>query len=246
MDILLAGIGGWVVAYLINYLSDVLPRTRRFTQPECLNCGSAFSIQQFLLMQRCAQCGQFRTIRAWCVQIGMAIASVWMWISPPARLGFWMGMVVLVFLTLVAVIDLEHRLILHPVSWFGAGLGLLVGIMQKGILVTLLGGAAGYGIMLGLYLLGIAFNRLMAKIRNQEVDDALGFGDVNLAGIVGLMLGWPEIVGGLLVAILAGGIVSGLIMLVLAILRKYKAMTAIPYAPFIILGAIIFLYIPKQ
>ena len=100
--------------------------------------------------------------------------------------------------------------------------------------------------MLGLYLLGIAFNRLMAKIRNQEVDDALGFGDVNLAGIVGLMLGWPEIVGGLLVAILAGGIVSGLIMLVLAILRKYKAMTAIPYAPFIILGAIIFLYIPKQ
>jgi leader peptidase (prepilin peptidase)/N-methyltransferase len=197
-------------------------------------------------MQPCGQCGRVRTIRAWCVQIGLTIASVWMWISPPARLGFWMGMVVLAFLALIAVIDLEHRLILHPVSWFGAGLGLLVGILQKGILVTLLGGAAGYGIMFGLYLLGIAFNRLMAKIRNQEVDDALGFGDVNLAGIIGLMLGWPEIVGGLLLAILAGGIISGLIMLVMALLRKYKAMTAIPYAPFIILGAIIFLYIPKQ
>jgi leader peptidase (prepilin peptidase)/N-methyltransferase len=246
MDIVLTGIGGWLVAYLINYLSDVLPRTRRFTQPKCLHCNGAFSIQRYLLMQRCAHCGQIRPIRAWCVQISMALASIWMWISPPARLGFWMGMVVLTFLALVAVIDLEHRLILHPISYFGAGLGLLVGIMQKGILITILGGAAGYGIMFGLYLLGIAFNRLMAKIRNQEVDDALGFGDVNLAGIVGLMLGWPEIVGGLLLAILAGGIVSGLIMLGMAILRKYKAMTAIPYAPFIILGAMIFLYIPKQ
>ncbi len=86
----------------------------------------------------------------------------------------------------------------------------------------------------------------MAKRRNQEVEDALGFGDVNLAGIVGLLLGWPEVVGGLLLAIIAGGVVSGLIMLVMAVLRKYKAMTAIPYAPFLILGAIIFLYIPKQ
>jgi prepilin signal peptidase PulO-like enzyme (type II secretory pathway) len=60
------------------------------------------------------------------------------------------------------------------------------------------------------------------------------------------MLGWPEIVGGLLLAILLGGVVSALIILGMALLRRYKAMTAIPYAPFILLGAIIFLYIPKQ
>ena len=246
MDIILAGIGGWLIAYLINYLSDVLPMTRQFSIPQCTECSSGFSVRRYILMQSCANCGRKRTIRAWCVQIGMALATSWMWISPPARLGFGVGLVVLAFLMLVAVIDLEHRLILHPVSWFGAILGLLVGILQKGVLVTILGGAAGYGIMLGLYLLGIAFNRLMTKIRNQEVDDALGFGDVNLAGIIGLMLGWPEIVGGLLLAILAGGVISGLIMLVMAISRKYKAMTAIPYAPFLILGAVIFLYIPKQ
>ena len=246
MDILLAGIGGWLIAYFINYLSDVLPMTRQFTKPLCPECSSGFSTRRYILMQPCPNCGRKRAIRAWCVQIGMALAAVWMWISPPARLGFWMGLVVMAFLVLIAVIDLEHRLILHPVSWFGAGLGLVVGIMQKGVLVTILGGAAGYGIMLGLYFLGVAFNHLMTKIRNQEVEDALGFGDVNLAGIIGLMLGWPEIVGGLLLAILAGGIVSGLVMLVMAVSRKYKAMTAIPYAPFLILGAAIFLYIPKQ
>jgi leader peptidase (prepilin peptidase)/N-methyltransferase len=246
MEFLLAGFGGWVVAYIINYLSDVLPFTRQFTRPECRQCNSAFSIKGYIFMQPCAGCGRRRTVRAWCVQIGMALASMWMWMSPPARLGFWLGVALLAFFALVAVIDLEHRLILHPVSWIGAGMGLLVGILQKGIWITLLGGLAGYGIMLALFFLGIAFNRLMAKMRHQEVDDALGFGDVNLAGIIGLLLGWPEIVGGLLIAILAGGLTSGLVILVTAILRKYKAMTAIPYAPFLILGAMIFLYIPKQ
>jgi len=246
MDMLLAGIGGWVIAYFINYLSDVLPFTRKFTKPECPQCNATFSIQRYIFMQPCPGCGRKRVLRAWCVQIGLALAAGWMWVQPPARLGFWLGIGLLAFFVLVAVIDLEHRLILHPVSWFGAGLGLLVGSLQKGVLITILGGAVGYGIMLALYLLGILFNRLMAKRRNQEVEDALGFGDVNLAGIVGLLLGWPEIVGGLLLAIVAGGVVSGLIMLGMAILRKYKAMTAIPYAPFLILGAIIFLYIPKQ
>ncbi len=246
MVILLAGIFGWVIAYFINYLADVLPITRKFSRPGCLQCNAAISLQRYILLQPCSNCGRKRALRTWCVQIGMALASAWMWVSPPARLGFWAGVGLLAFFTLIVVIDLEYRLILHPVSWVGAGLGLLIGIWQKGLLITILGGAAGYGIMLALYFLGVLFNRAMAKARHQEVEDALGFGDVNLSGIIGLMLGWPEIIGGLLFAILAGGVISGLIIFMMFISRRYKALTAIPYAPFLVLGAIIFLYIPKQ
>lgn len=247
MEVFLAGVGGWLLAYLINYLSDVLPVTRSFSRPECINCEGSFSLRRYLLMQPCTACGQRRSLRAWIVQVGMTLATAWMWLFPPVRLGFWVGTLLLAFFAVIAVIDLEYRLIMHPVSWFGAAAGLAIGIWQKGLLVTALGGIAGYGIMFLLYYLGILFNRWIAKIRHQESEEiALGYGDVNLAGIVGLLLGWPEIVGGLLVAILVGGIISGLIMLGMALLRRYRAMTAIPYAPFLLLGAIIFLYIPKK
>jgi len=247
MEALLAGVGGWLLAYLVNYLADVLPVTRSFTRPGCFNCEGSFSLRRYLLMQPCSACGKRRSTRAWLVQIGMALVTVWLWVSPPVRLGFWVGALLLAFFALIAVIDLEYRLILHPVSWFGAVIGLTIGTWQKGILATALGGMAGYGIMFLLYYLGILFNRWMAKIRHQEIDEiALGYGDVNLAGIVGLLLGWPEILGGLIIAILAGGLVSGLMILVMLLRRRYHAMTAIPYAPFLLIGAIVFLYIPKQ
>jgi len=149
----------------------------------------------------------------------------------------------LVYLAIVAVIDIEHRLILHPVSIVGAGLGLLIGIWLRGWSQTLIGGAAGFGMMLLLYYLGDWFARWLARKRGQDLEEvALGFGDVNLAGVLGLMLGWPGIVAGLLLAILLGGAVSLLIIASQVITRRYTPFTAIPYAPFLILGFIILLY----
>jgi leader peptidase (prepilin peptidase)/N-methyltransferase len=72
---------------------------------------------------------------------------------------------------------------------------------------------------------------------------ALGFGDVNFAGILGLLLGWPGISAGLLFTVLAGGLISLLIILGMLITKKYKAFTAIPYAPFLILSAFYLLYL---
>lgn len=243
---LIAAAGGWLVAYFINYLADVLVISRRLSPPVCPACQAPSALLSYLLLRPCAACGQRRTRRTWWVQAGMAVVFAWMWLNPPGRLGFWIGAGLFAYFVLVVIIDLEHRLILHPISWIGAVIGLLVGTYQKGIVFTLLGGAAGYGIMFILYYLGVLFNRLVSRMRGQETEDALGFGDVNLAGIVGLLLGWPEIVGGLLIAILSGGLVSGLILIRMKLSRSYQAMTAIPYAPFLILGAILFLYIPNQ
>jgi leader peptidase (prepilin peptidase)/N-methyltransferase len=81
----------------------------------------------------------------------------------------------------------------------------------------------------------------------QESDDeeALGGGDVFLAGVLGLMLGWPNIILGLTYGVLIGGFISLLTIIQLFIKRRYAGnamMTFIPYGPSLILGAFYVLY----
>ena len=49
----------------------------------------------------------------------------------------------------------------------------------------------------------------MARARGQSIDEvAFGFGDVTLAGLIGLIVGWPAVVLALLIGILAAGVFS--------------------------------------
>ncbi|MEE9599006.1 MAG: hypothetical protein V3V66_00950, partial [Anaerolineales bacterium] len=65
----------------------------------------------------------------------------------------------------------------------------------------------------------------------------------NLAGVIGLLLGWPGIVLGIFLAILIGGIVSGIFLLMQKLQKKYNAFQALPYGPFLVLSTIALLYI---
>jgi prepilin signal peptidase PulO-like enzyme (type II secretory pathway) len=242
---------GWLSGWLANYLIDVLPRTRKFSAPACPKCREEFKLADYLLFRNCRACGQRRGLRTLLVQAFLTAAPVFLWLFPRERFPFILAFTLLIYLTIVFVVDWEHRLILHPVSLFGAVLALGIGIylrggtsVVRGITTTLLGGAAGFGIMLLFYFVGEWYVRWMAKRRGTPADEvALGFGDVNLSGILGLLLGWPGISAGLFLAILAGGVISLLIILGMLIAKKYKAFTAIPYAPFLILSAVFFLYI---
>jgi len=97
--------------------------------------------------------------------------------------------------------------------------------------------------MYALYVLGAGLLWLVNRMRGQKVDDvALGFGDVNLSGILGLILGWPGIGLGLILAIFIAGAVSLVYLLVMLALRKYRLFAAIPYGPFLIAGAVVLIY----
>jgi len=242
---------GWLSGWLVNYLADVLPFIHKFSRPVCLTCQTKFGWSDYLLFRNCTNCGKRRSARTLIVQAVMTVAPVLIWIFPGQTLPFPLAFILLVYLAVVLVIDLEHRLILHPVSIAGAVLGLGIGIFLRGtqsigygIISTLLGGAAGFGIMLVFYFIGELFVKRMSKKRGLPADEvALGFGDVNLSGILGLLLGWRAIFACLFFAILGGGLVSLIIILGMLIAKKYKAFTAIPYAPFLILSAIYFLFL---
>ncbi len=245
-------LAGWIAGLGVNYLADVLPRTRRFSRPVCRRCNQPWSSRAYLLMQR-HTCGAARSLRTWIVQAVFLAAALALWLMPPKGLGFGLGLLLLTYLGVVFVIDLEERLILHPVSLAGVVLGGGIGLYLHGLRATLLGGLAGFGIMFFFYLLGVAFTRLRARrmrAAGLEPDDeeALGFGDVALSTVLGLTLGWPLIWFGLLLGILAGGAVSLLIVIILLVVRRYRRnalMVFIPYGPYFVLSAILLLYLPN-
>lgn len=243
---------GWLAGVIINYLADVLPITRRFSQPACPQCGTSFTWKRYLLFQTCVNRHK-RKSRLWIVQIAILAISVYTWFQPSSKIGYGPGLLLITYFGVVFVIDMEHRLILHPTSIFGSLLGLGVGSIANGLGTTLLGGLGGFLIMLALYYFGVLFSRLRAnrlRARGQEADDeeALGAGDVILAAILGLVLGWPLIWFSLLLGILLGGVIGLLLVAFMLVVRKYKEnvfMVFMPYGPFLILSTFFIVFLPN-
>lgn len=252
---------GWLAGLFINYASDVLPVTRRFSVAACRDCGTPYSWAEYLTLRACRSCGERRSLRTWLVQILTTGAFVYFWLYPPKALSsthLWM--IVLIYFGVILIIDLEHRLILHPTSLFGAILGLIVGTslqtrihgsLLTGVGYSLLGGLFGFAVMFLLYKLGELVARyrarkMMAAGQADDEEEALGGGDVYLAAVLGLMLGWPFIFQALLLGVLLGGLISILFLMALVIRRRYSSealMTFIPYGPYFIFSAFYLLYL---
>jgi leader peptidase (prepilin peptidase) / N-methyltransferase len=238
-------LAGWAAGVIVNYASDVLPVERKLGSSTCSKCDAKLSWKNYLLFNNCKSCGRPMGIRSIIVVIVLILASLFVWIFPPAQLGYFLSLLILTYFGIVTVIDLEHRLILHPVSAVGAVLGLIAGTVAHGIQATLLGGAAGLAIMGFLYFIGAQFAKYRArKLGKDDDEEALGFGDVILAGILGLMLGWPFIWFGLLLGILAGGLISLVIIGYLLVSGKYQTLSFfIAYGPYLILGATLVMFV---
>jgi leader peptidase (prepilin peptidase) / N-methyltransferase len=238
------GILGWLVGVLVNYFSDVLPWRRKPVKPFCISCKQNQKFLNYFLWPRvCPVCQQPRGLRCWLIEILFVLLSIWLWENHPQKLGYWGSLLILGYFGIVVVIDIEYRLILHPVSLFGVIIGLGTGTYLHGFIPAILGGALGFGSMLLLYWLGEGMLRIAAKIRGEVVDDvALGFGDVNLSGVLGLMLGFPAIVLGLFLAILLGGVASLIYLLLKIVTRRYQLFMALPYGPFLVSGAVLLLF----
>ena len=240
---------GLVCALLVNLLADNLPQRRLMQAPCCRACENPREPDIWLAVvsllgrkDNCSQCGARRSRRDVLVELSLVIIALWLYGRDPAPGTFWPGLVVATIFTLIVVIDIEHRLILHVVS---VPAGILILIMNsldpsRGFLKSLAGGGAGFVLVFGMYLLGNLFGRYIAKVRKQEGDEvAFGFGDVMLGTMLGLTVGWSAILLALIFAIFAGGIFSLLYMLVMTIRDRYSAFQPIPYGPFLIFGAVL-------
>jgi len=235
---------GWILAVILNYLSDCLPYKRKLVPPFCRECGAIFTISNYLFFPRkCEVCGTYRRKRTWLLEIIFPLANIWLWHNFPVTIGLVLSTFLFLYFSIIIIIDIEHHLILHITSIFGSILGILVGIEIHSVVLTIIGGITGFLLMLLLFYFGKLFSKISSKVRKQVIDaDALGFGDVILGGIIGLLLGYPGIVIGLFLAILLGGLVSLLYLLLLMITKKYHPNSSLPYGPFLVISAFLLLF----
>jgi prepilin signal peptidase PulO-like enzyme (type II secretory pathway) len=226
--LLLAILVGLLAGLMVNYLADVLPATRRLSRPPWWP-PTAQAVGSYL-----------HSARHFIVHVVLLLSIVYVFQNPPAGFSVYLFTCLLVYFSLITVIDIEHRAVMHPVSIAGALLLGAIGLQRHGLVATLLGGLAGFSLLLLLYFAGDWLGRLLARLRKQAWEEtALGFGDVNLAGVIGLLIGWPGVIAALFIGIVLAGVYSALFLLFSVIRGRYQFFASIPYAPFMCLGAVI-------
>ena len=244
---------GFLVGVLINLLADQLPRWRRLRRaPFCPYCEEPRpawawigTLAYLRFKPECRHCGAPISWRHPLVELGTAGLYAFLWYqygqggASPLLIPYTVYSSIFV---LVLVIDLEHKLILNVVmypAWVLAFLGSFLHPEPYFYRLSLLGGALGFGLLFLVYLLGVLFVKLMSKARGKPVNAvAFGFGDVRLGGFIGLVIGFPDVLSALFIAILLGGLAGLLYWFVSAVIRRrYSLFTAIPYGPFLVIGA---------
>ena len=136
---------------------------------------------------------------------------------------------------LLAVVDLQHQLLPNRV--------LLPALAGGGVL--LLGAAAASGAWgaLGRAVLGAAALFLVFLVLALISPGGLGMGDVKLAAVLGLHLGWvgwpTVLLGGV-----AAFVVQALVALVLLAARRVQRGSALPFGPAMLVGAALALAVP--
>jgi leader peptidase (prepilin peptidase)/N-methyltransferase len=182
----------------------------------------------------------------------LALLALWRLGPTPAAL---VAFAFTAALLLITFIDFDHFFIPDEVSLPGILVGLAVAALPDGIGLA----NAAFGAALGgglLWLVAWSYERTTGV-------EGMGLGDVKLLAMIGAFLGWQAIPVVLVVASL-GGSATGLLVLfgprgrrhlarvrralgwraLPTFVRRAARRTAIPFGPFLALGAVVALYVP--
>lgn len=245
MDYLLVAIIGLIIGILVNYFADVLPNSVGLPRPTCPECQTQFSFGDYLLRYKCSECNTRLSLRHPLILIISVLLSILIWLHPPALLSYWATLPIFLLFGIIFVIDLEHHAVLLKTTAVGFVLFLIYGVVLFGWKKPLLGALGGLGITLFFYVLGIAISKVVGMLRQKKITEvAFGLGDVTAATIFGFLVGWPSIIGVIVIAIVSFAIVSFITLIVLILTKKYAAFAnALPFAPFLILGVVVIYYL---
>jgi leader peptidase (prepilin peptidase)/N-methyltransferase len=223
VNLALAFVAGLLAGVAANWAANTLPGPREAEEVPQLAAFPRGFLQSIFAPRR----GDGRTLRAPLLELAMIAAFVllaskthaWQAQGDALRtLVFWLYAW---FLLTVLVIDIEHRLVLNamtaPAAVIALGASFLPGTPTP--VDALIGGAVGFGLFFVIALVGRG---------------AMGMGDVKLAGVIGLMVGYPLVLPALLAGIILGGLAAAFLLITKRATRK----TAIAYAPYLCLGAL--------
>lgn len=254
MIAVLAGVFGSLIGSFLNVVVFRVPAGRSIVAPPsaCPSCGSRIRavdnipvVSWLLLRGRCRDCRAAISVRYPAVELGTALgfAAVTLWRLPSVLSAAATGsgtaiaaaaveLVAYLFLMAISValalIDLDtHRLpdrIVLPAYAVGGGLLVVAGLLEGdgwSLLRALVGGASAF---------------LLYLVLGLTKPGAMGFGDIKLAGLLGLYLGWAGW-SALVIGVFGGFVIGGVVAVTLLAARRVSRTGGIPFGPSMLAGA---------
>ncbi|MDD5189500.1 MAG: prepilin peptidase [Dehalococcoidales bacterium] len=243
MTVILAiifGLLGVAIGSFLNVCIDRLPARKSLAYPasHCDACQHPLSpldnipvISYLWLRGKCRYCQASIPRRVVLVEIFTGALFTLLYLKYGLSAQFAVTIIYSCILLVLAVIDLENGLLLNVIVYPTMVLALGASIFLPETVVN--GYAPHIGILNGLMAGAIGFVILLIPAIVSR--SGMGWGDVKMAGMLGLMTGFPNV----FVAILGGIILGGLWAIGLIVLKKKKRKDAIPFGPFLALGGMI-------
>ncbi len=237
---MLLGLAGLLIGSFLNVVIVRLPDGGSLLQPpsHCPQCDAPIRpadnipiLSYVLLRGRCRSCREPIPLGYPLVEAANAV----LWVAAGARFGASWALIpfLLLFSTLLAqsVIDLELYRLLDKITFpvLGASIVLVAAVSlvegDPGRILYALGGALGYFVFL--FVPAFLYPR------------GMGLGDVKLALLMGLFLGWvsPLLCLYALIAACLLGLVAGLVLYV----ARGRKSAEFPFGPWLALGCVVVL-----
>ncbi len=224
---------GLISGSFLNVCIYRIPRQMSVVNPPsaCPACGHRLKwfelvpVVSFIVQRgRCLSCSAAVSRRYPIVELLTGVIFYLSYYLYGLSIDFWTVIILASLMLVVAFIDIDIRIIPNRLVLFGLAAGLVVGLFrpEAGIVFMVKGLLAGFGSLFAVAVLS----------RGQ-----MGFGDVKLAAVMGIFLGWEGVLMAIFLAFLAGAVYGIFLMAVMGKGRK----TAIPFGPFLS-GATITVY----
>lgn len=229
------GLLGLFVGSFLNVCICRIPNDESIVFPpsHCTSCNhrlgflDLFPLFSWLFLKgKCRYCGEKISVQYPLVELLNMV--IWLFLFYKYQLSaefFFIALIFSLFLCLT-IIDIYHMILPDKLVIFGAALGLAYTVLLRRQYVDSL---------LGI-LVGGGFFLLIERLSKGR---AMGLGDVKLMAVLGMWLGFKNIVLTCGLAFVIGAVVS----VVLLVRKKAGAKTMVPFGPFICIGAALsFLY----
>lgn len=236
---------GLLIGLITDYLAMTIPFNRIFKGPVCIDCENDYSFKDYLFFNKCPTCSKSTNFSRFIIIGIYVILSFVLWRRDTPPDFFYLEVVLLAYLGIVCIIDIRYQAIYLGTNIIGMALSITAGSLIFGIKSSLVGGITGSVLFLLLYLFAIVVRKIKdsknKSITNDDEQD-LGIGDILFAGVLGFLVGWPNIFTMISITM----VISGLFGIVYQVTKKKKfgaKEVYFPFAPFMIGGTLITLFI---
>jgi len=238
-----AFIFGAVVGSFLNVCICRLPKSESVVFPpsHCPTCDYRIPwydnvpiISYLILRGKCRSCKARISIQYPLVELVTALLTLFLFMRFGPTFVFLVLFLFCSAMVVVTFIDLEHQIIPDVISLPGIVAGFIFSffIPQIGWLNSLIGIVVGGG---SLWLVASGYELLTKK-------EGMGGGDIKLLAMMGAFFGWKAIPFIIFVSSLVGSVIGVTVMLI----RKKDAKLAIPFGPFLALGAVLYIFFGSQ